>query len=210
MLQKHLDILECPVCKAAKRLWTITEGDLTDVRIANGKISCPQGHVWQVTEDVLRMDREKSEEEMIFNDRPLTGFPSEPTENERGEFLMEFDKLTTEFVKFSEKPLIVKGNSVLFFKYMPTNEREIIVVHPEEGVLRQIQELVARKMMYSNVSFIRSEDAQFIPIGSYTIHIFPKDLTNIEADDFVATLNPTMQGETYWTGESSSLILHQK
>jgi len=210
MLKKHLDLLECPVCQAAKRLWTISEGDLTDTRIANGKISCPQGHIWQITEDILRMDNEKSEEEMIFNDRPLTGFPSEPTENERGEFLMAFEKLTIEFVKFSDKPLIVKGNSVLFFKYMQNNEREIIVVHPHEGVLRQIQELVARKMMYNQISFIRSEDAQFIPIDSYTLHVFPKNTDNLKADDFAATLNPTMQGETYWTGESSSLVLHQK
>jgi uncharacterized protein YbaR (Trm112 family) len=210
MLKKHLDLLECPICQEAKRLWTISEGDLTDTRIANGKITCPQGHVWKITEDILRMDKESSVEEMIFNDRPLTGFPSEPTEGERGYFLMEFEKLTTEFIKFSDKPLIVKGNSVLFFKYVPTSEREIIVVHPDEGVLRQIQELVAKKMIYNQISFIRSEDAQFIPIDSNTIHIFPESTKNMKPEDFVATLDPTMQGETYWTGESSSLILHQK
>ncbi len=210
MLLRYIDVLECPTCKATARLWKI-QGDLTDTRMANGTITCPNDHSWNVTEDVLRMDKENSDEDMIFNDHPLTGFPKSITESDRGSFLIAFEEYIDNFIRNSDKTLVVKGNSILFFKYIPSVDRDIIVIHPDEGILRQIQELVAKKRMYDKLSCIRADNAALLGDFVY-LNFFPdeNELLNMKRGEKAFILDPEMPGEEIWAGINASLKIVTK
>jgi hypothetical protein len=181
------------------------EGDLTDKRIANGVVTCPDDHSWQISEEILRFDKEKSDEPMQYNERPRTGFPGEVEEQERLEFLPSLQEFV-EGLHFEDDQLIkITGDAILFLKYLSNNNANFLIVNTDEGILRQLQEIAARKRMYDQMSFIRAEDINLI--GSVnTIQLFPSSidqkLTNTLFIGFID------QGREIWAGEDVVLRAH--
>ena len=202
MLLKMLDLLECPKCSQTSRLWKLS-GELTDSRITNGKVICPNDHSWRVMEEILRFDKIDSDEEMEFLDHPRTGFPKEVNEDERFEFLTTASKIIKS-LEIDENALIkIRGNSILFFKFMNDYENKFVIIHPNEGILRQLQESAARKQMYDKMSFIKAHNANLIgPI--FSINLFEKyDIS----DSITISLDSEAEGVIKWQGSHSMLKL---
>jgi len=199
MLLKVLDTLECPKCNQTSRLWKL-QGEVTETRITNGKVTCPDDHSWQVVEEVLRLDVENSEEEMIFLDHPRTGFPKEVKENERFEFLTVIQDIVKGIDIDSETVIKVRGESILFFKYMKAYDNKFVVVHQNEGILRQLQETAARKQMYNQMSFVRAVNLNLIGEVN-SINLF----TEPDSDTVSIILGLSEKGELKWEGSETAL-----
>jgi len=204
-----LDLVACPRCGSSPRLWKL-EGDFTEERMANGIISCPEDHKWNVTEEVLRFDKEKNEEPMQFPDRPKTGFPETKyvSEEERGGFLSDFGVFVASFMKESDNPLVLYGNSILFFKFIPPTERLILVVNPEEETLREIQELSAKKLIYKNVSSIKATMINILGKDIEILHLLidEKQVDSLNDGDIVLYFSKEGEENAIWKGGTTSLI----
>ncbi len=212
MLLEILDKLECPVCGEnidPNKL----EGDMTEIRIVDGLVNCYNSHSWQVREEVLRFDQENSDEEMQLLDYDKTGFPSTEMvgEMERGEFLTKFNEYVDSFPMDNDQILKVSGSSILFFKYLKENNRKIIVTHPNEGILRQIQVLAVRKQIYNNMAFIRAYDATLnSSVNNLYLFFKKEDVPELNEDDIAIIFDQSLDGEIIWTGEKFSLFESSK
>ncbi len=201
MILKILDILGCPKCGDASRYWKL-QGEVTDTRITNGSVFCKNEHEWNVTEEILRFDNEKSTEEMQFSDHPRTGLPDRKKvmESERLSFLDAFEE-AVQSLPFDQHEIIkIAGDPVLFMKYMPSVEKQLLVIYHDEGVLRQLQEIAARKQMYDKMSFVRAKDVNYIgQILSIDVFQEGQGTVQLKLGEF---------GEEYiWKGERSNLYL---
>ncbi|MHA2089244.1 MAG: hypothetical protein ACW98K_00170 [Candidatus Kariarchaeaceae archaeon] len=206
MLLQILDKITCPICKDESRRWEI-EGDMTELRIVDGTVTCPNNHVWQVREEVLRFDKENSDEEMQLLDYDKTGFPLTTLvgELERADFLAKLNEYITTMELFPDELLKVTGSSILFFKYLEENSSKILVVYPDEGILRQIQVIVSRKQIYNNMAFVRSDDVDLVADGR-SIYLFqdPNNLS-LKSNDIALVLDQSDKGINLWNGELASL-----
>lgn len=207
MLLKVLDGLTCPKCQSASKIWKL-EGDVSDTRVADAKAICPQDHIWQVREEILRFDSEKSDEDMIFLDHDRTGFPKEVGELERGDFLFKIEDYF-ENIKFDSQHVLIKGEPILYFKYMKPGDQQLITVYPNEGILRQLQVLAVKKQFYSNASFIRAKDASMLGDVSKLV-IFQKveDNKDLNKGDRVLQFKKkeeSAKGKIIWEGEKTFL-----
>jgi hypothetical protein len=207
MLLKILKKLACPLCNEPQN-WQIN-GDLTEVRIVDGVVTCKNSHSWQVREEILRFDQQNSDEEMQFLDRDKTGFPSTELvpELERGNFLTKFNEYVDSFPLDTLVLLKVTGPSILFFKYIRENQRPILVVNPDEGVLRQIQVLAARKQIYKNMSFIRAEDANLSSrTNSLRFYFSAGSNPTLNKEDTAILFDTGGKGTIIWKSEEMSLF----
>lgn len=207
MLLHVLDKITCPTCKDDSRLWKM-EGDITELRIVDGTITCPNNHIWKIREEILRFDKESSDEEMQLLDYDKTGFPSTELvgEQERADFLAKLNEYVFTMELIPDELLKVTGSSILFFKYLKENSCKILVVHPDEGILRQLQVIVARKQLYHNMAFIRCDDVDMLGAGR-SIYLFqdPDNLPPLKSNDIALVLDQSNKGTDLWTGSHASL-----
>jgi len=181
-------------------LWNL-KGEVTDDRITNGEVICPNDHVWIVKEEILRFDTEKSDEPMEFLDHPRTGFPKAVDEQERFDFLDEFQELVSN-LQFNEEDIVkICGDPILFLKYLKKQTARFLVVYPDEGTLRQLQEIAARKRMYDQMAFIRADDVGALNMIT-GLHVFD---SKPEADiEILLKKDETIQ--PVWSGNQVDLI----
>jgi len=209
MLLELLDQVACPRCGSSPRLWKL-EGDFTQERMANGNVKCPEEHSWKVAEEVLRFDKEENDSEMEFPDRPKTGFPKIGfvSEEERGSFLREFGLFIGEYIRSSTSPLVIFGNSILLFKYIPATERKIIVVNQDESNLRQIQEMAAKKLIYKFVSVIKGSILNLIGKDINVFHslVLEKQLDSLNDGDTALYFTKEGDETALWRGKNYSLM----
>lgn len=208
MLLKYIDAITCPVCKAS-RLWKL-DGDITDDRMANGKVVCKNNHVWLVTEEVFRLDQENAEEDMQFLNHPLTGFPKGIEEKVRGNFLQAFQKYVEEFVNKSDEPLVLIGSAILFIKYIPSTEREILIINSSEGILRQIQEITASKRMYKQSSMIRAENIDLLLPNAQVLYLFDQNPKKLNKNETVIMVERDAEASIIWEEDDSILMERSK
>lgn len=204
MLMKYIDALACPVCKAT-RLWKL-DGDFTDERMATGKVICPNKHTWYVQEEVMRLDEENSDEDMQFLNHPLTGFPTEIDEKARGEFLIALRKFVEDFVQKEDTPLVLLGSPILFMKYLPQTERDIIIVNSSEGILRQVQEIAVSKRLYKQVSAIRAENVDLQIPNAQMIYVFDEIPENLGSNEHALLLERDPSANIIWEDNDSILM----
>lgn len=129
---------------------------MTDERLVNGSITCLEGHIWKVVNEILRFDEEDNNEEMKFLDHPLTGFPKDVSEEERLEFLRTYENEITNLTFNQNRITLLQGDPILFFRYLRSQDSVFVISNPDEGILRQLQEVAVQKMMYSNMAFVKS------------------------------------------------------
>ncbi|MCY3413647.1 MAG: hypothetical protein INQ03_18535 [Candidatus Heimdallarchaeota archaeon] len=199
MLMKYIDAIKCPVCKES-RLWKI-DGDFTDDRMIEGKVTCKNGHRWIVKEEVWRLDKEGAEEDMQFLGHSLTGFPSQIKETVRGDFLVSMKLTVEEYVKSSDKPLFILGSPILFLKYLPTTEREIVVVNESEGILRQAQEIAVSKRIYKQLSCIRATEVDSLLPEAERVYVFDNVPDELQNNDTAFLVERDPNAEVLWEGE---------
>ncbi len=206
MLMKYIDTVLCPICKAS-RLWKL-DADFTDERIATGTVTCQNDHNWYVQEEVFRLDRENSDEEMIFLDHPITGFPPQIDEKVRGDFMIAFSRYVREYVESSEEPLIIIGSPVLFMKYLPETNRDLIIINSSEGILRQVQEIASSKRLYKQVSVIRAENVEFLLANAQRIYIFDGVPETLDKNETGLLLHRDASADVLW--EKDNYIFMKK
>jgi uncharacterized protein YbaR (Trm112 family) len=208
MLLDILDMLTCPICKNEQSIWKM-EGNVTNTRIVDGKITCPSSHTWQVREEVLRLDREISDEDMLLLDHEKTGFPpvDKVGELERGDFLEKFNNYVASFPFASNKLLKITGSPILFFNYIKENPQKILVIHPDEGILRQIQVMAAKKQIYNNMSFVRAKDVELLG-ANRCLHLFEdvSSLQKLSKNEIALAFGKQEDGNPIWNGERMSLV----
>lgn len=205
MLLKILDLLECPACNKASRIWKL-DGEVTETRITNGKVICPEDHSWSVKEEILRFDEQNDGEEMQFLDHPRTGFPKPVGEKERFNFLDSFGNYVKS-LEFGEDEIVkLRGDSILFMKYVKDDKPEYIICHPNEGILRQLQETAARKRMYDSMAFVRVNDVNTLG-NVISINNFDDEIKN---DDIAFLLTKKEKGKVLWEGSKVNLEVMKK
>lgn len=205
MLIDHLNLLPCPVCNQSYT-WTI-DGITHENRIVEGIVKCGNGHSWKVTQEILRLDKENSSEEIIYSDREKTGYPSQVTEQERSAFL-DFIGNYFKSLKFNKEHVVISGESILFYRYLEDKSKQYITTYEDEGVLRQLHETAVRKRTHENHSFIRSKTG-VITESSNQLIVFPKmrikeEIENSLIIQFIPISEDTI-GKIIWTGEKYKL-----
>ena len=202
MLLQLLDILACPKCGSASRLWKL-KGELTDTRITNGEVICPKDHTWIVKEEILRFDEEHSDQPMEFLEHPRTGFPNEVGEQERFDFFDVYENAINNVGFETEDIVVVTGDPILFMKYLKEQQQSrFIIAYPDEGTLRQLQETAARKRMYDQMAFVKAENVGYIG-NVKSIHLLDKNTA--PGKNIILVKEPV--GEVLWTGEETSLVI---
>ena len=152
--QSLLQDIFCPICKM--REWSF-DGYHTDARYVDGTLECSNKHTFRITQDIVRLDKENSDEQMKFLDHELTGYPKEVSEEDRLSFLEALEN-SLQNLQLSSKPLLVFGNPILFFRFVKSFENSFLVMDENEGTLRQVQNQVVQHQMFQNSGFVRSSD----------------------------------------------------
>ncbi|MCE7737571.1 MAG: hypothetical protein GPJ54_21960 [Candidatus Heimdallarchaeota archaeon] len=205
MLIDHLNLLPCPVCKQSYT-WTV-DGVTHENRVVDGIVKCGNGHSWKVTQEILRLDKENSSEDIIYSDREKTGYPKEVSEQERLTFLEFLDGYFGS-LQFGSDCVIVSGESILFYRYLKDSSNQYITTYEDEGVLRQLHETAVRKRTHETHSFVRSE-AVVTSESANQLIVFPKmriksKLENSLIIQFIP-LSAESNGKIIWTGEKYKL-----
>lgn len=200
---KFLSWIGCPKCKNSN--WSF-EGDFDEKQITNGSIICKKGHKWNVSEEILRFDKEHSDEPMQFLNHPLTGFPKEVTEDERGEFLDSLSKFIQKFSKKSDMVIYIEGNPILYFNYMQTTSRYLIVANKDEGLLRQIQEMASKKLMYQNLICIKADKVDIANPHLEKLSIFKYTTKNKPKSYNVLSFEKDTKENVIWSGKDINLV----
>ncbi|MHA2033110.1 MAG: hypothetical protein ACW99A_22655 [Candidatus Kariarchaeaceae archaeon] len=205
MLIEHLNLIPCPICKETYT-WNI-DGITHDDRIIEGTVTCGNDHKWNVTQEILRLDKENSSESIVYSDREQTGFPKFVLEHERSDFL-DFIEEYFISITFDKNELIISGDAILYYRYSKHETLKPMIVHENEGILRQLHEMAVQKRMHNNHSFIRSKDNvtneetnQFVifPKRRYT-----KPAKNALVLQFILK-SEIPQGSIVWVGEKYQL-----
>ena len=181
MLHKHLLNIKCPVCKSREK-WN-SEGSSNEYHLTDGIISCNNNHKWIIKQELLRLDNENSDEEIIYHEREMTGYPKEVNESERIEFL-EFLAVYFKKLVFSRDTVVVYGEPILFYRFFNKIEITIITVNKNEKLLRQLHETIVRKRLHNTHSFIRTDIVNVSSANQF--YIFKnKNGTNLDSGDIL-------------------------
>ena len=201
MIFETLNLVKCPLCKNSTK-WNY-EGEFTQglvKRLTNGEIVCDDSHTWTICEEILRIDNQKSNENMIYYDTLKTGFPKEVTEIERTNFINKFRKFTNNLTLESNRNYQIYGDTILFLKYVNIIAESIVIVNKDEKVLRQLQEIAVNKRVYDKCSFLRSNYDDLIIEGTH-INLFLPELR--QGYNFIFTDDE--KGEIIWQGKNKNL-----
>ena len=202
MIFENLNLVKCPLCKNNTK-WDyngeFTEGSVK--RLTNGEIVCDENHTWTICEEILRIDNQKSNENMIYYDTLKTGFPKEVTEIERTNFINQFRNFTNNLELENNRNYQIYGDTILFLKYVNINAESIVIVNKDEKVLRQLQEIAVNKRIYDKCSFLRSDYDDLI-IEGININLFLPKLR--QGHNFI--FSDDEKGEIIWQGKNKNLV----
>ncbi len=180
MRLKILDQLQCPKCvesgQATIRKYMIT-GDFNQVKIFDGFVTCTNKHRWQIRDELLKFDKESKENDLYdVNDIEYGDVEKYPS---------EFDKLERPIIELIDsmvekafaqgKIIALFGFPLLFLERIKKVDRPLVVVDPDEKVLRKAQEISAKNGFYDSLSVVKSEKPivfsereQFYKIGIFS------------------------------------------
>ncbi len=200
MLHRHLSTIKCPICKSNDR-WDLT-GSSNEHHITDGVISCNNNHKWCVKQEILRLDKENSDEAIIYSERELTGYPKEVSELERSEFL-DFIEQYFKNIKFAKETVVVIGNSILFYRFLSNLETNFVTVMNDEKLLRQLHEITVQKRLHNNHSFIRANTIDASSANLLYLFQNTNDI-NLNPGDVLIQFNSNQnepQGTILWMGQ---------
>ena len=202
MIFENLNLVKCPLCKNSTK-WDYN-GEFTEglvKRLTNGEIVCDENHTWTICEEILRIDNQKSNENMIYYDTLKTGFPKEVTEIERTNFINQFRNFANNLELENNRNYQIYGDTILFLKYVNIIAESIVIVNKDEKVLRQLQEIAVNKRIYDKCSFLRS-DYDDITIEGININLFLPKLR--QGYNFI--FSDDEKGEIIWQGKNKKLV----
>ncbi len=202
MIFENLNLVKCPLCKNRTK-WDyngeFTEGSVK--RLTNGEIVCDENHTWTICEEILRIDNQKSNENMVYYDTLKTGFPKEVTEIERTNFINQFRNFANNLELENNRNYQIYGDMILFLKYVNIIAESIVIVNKDEKVLRQLQEIAVNKRIYDKCSFLRSDYDDLI-IEGININLFLPKLR--QGYNFI--FSDDEKGEIIWQGKNKKLV----
>ena len=202
MIFENLNLVKCPLCKNNIK-WDyngeFTEGSVK--RLTNGEIVCDENHTWTICEEILRIDNQKSTENMIYYDTLKTGFPKEVTEIERTNFINQFRNFANNLELENNRNYQIYGDTILFLKYVNIIAESIVIVNKDEKVLRQLQEIAVNKRIYDKCSFLRSDYDNLI-IEGININLFLPKLR--QGHNFI--FSDDEKGEIIWQDKNKKLV----
>lgn len=205
MLIEHLNLISCPVCQLSKT-WTV-DGAIHENRVINGTVKCQNDHKWNVSQEILRFNKEDSSEAIIYSDVEKTGYPTQVTELERSNFL-DFIGPYFKALEFNTQYILVSGEPILFFRYLEDRSKNYISTYNDEGILRQLHEMAVRRRIYEKHSFIRSKN-RITAESTNQLITFPKmKFKKLPENSMVLQFIPISEetkGKIIWTGEKYKL-----
>ena len=205
MLIDHLNLLLCPECKQSYS-WTV-DGVTHENRVIEGNVTCGNGHSWKVTQEILRLDKQDSSEEIIYPDREKTGYPNQVSESERSTFLGFIDSYFGS-IKLDSEHVIVSGEPILFYRYLKDKSKQYITTYDDEGILRQLHESAVRNRIHEDHSFVRSKTGIKTESADQLI-VFPKmRIKSGPVNSLIIQFIPISEesnGKVIWTGEKYKL-----
>lgn len=200
MLHRHLSNIKCPICKLSDN-WDL-EGSSNDYHVSDGVISCKNNHKWCVKQEVLRMDNENSNEDIIYFEREMTGYPKQVNELERSEFL-DFIEQYFRNLNFTKETVVIFGDPILFFRFLSELKIDFITVTNDERILRQLHETTVQKRLHNNHSFIRADTLEVSSANLLYLFQNIKDI-NLNPGDVLIQFNSNQnepQGTILWMGK---------
>lgn len=202
MKQSLLQDIYCPICNI--REWSF-DGYKTDTRFVDGKLRCTDGHNFRITQDIVRFDKENSNEEMIFLDHELTGYPKEVNEEDRLSFLEALEN-SLQTLQLSSKTLQVFGNPILFFRFVKPFDNPCLIMDEDEGILRQVQNQIVQRQMFQNSGFVRSSNLTTDNVQK--ISFLSETKSHLNSGDLVYSLVKEIPNEAsiVWKSDDFNLI----
>ncbi|RMG32015.1 MAG: hypothetical protein D6732_13975 [Methanobacteriota archaeon] len=161
MRLRILDLLVCPKCadetEPFSRKYSI-QGDFNETKIFDGFVKCPKGHKWQVRDELLKFDKISTDDFLYaVGDIEYGEVNKFPTEIEGLE--KDFINLNREAASLAlnqKKLIAVRGSPLIFLESLENVDRPIIIINPDEKVLRQCQEIAAKNGFFDYLSVVKA------------------------------------------------------
>lgn len=166
MRLKILDLLVCPECakenEPPSRKYSI-QGDFNENKVFDGFVKCPKDHKWQVRDELLKFDKIATDEFLYsigdIEYGEVDRYPSE-VENQEEKFT-ELVRESVEIAIEQGKVIGIHGSPIVFLQTIESISQPILVVNPDERILRKCQEIAAKKGFYDYLSVVKAESVTY-------------------------------------------------